>query len=258
MAAPKKTASKTTKAPASKPVAKKAPASKAPAKKASAKKAPASRAPAKKGAAKKVLTTGAVAKPKKGAKKAGHVEAPAAPKKLTLKMGSAKTMAAKKIAAKKKASAKKIDMHDTGATVPERLSPAVVEAAKSREEVRRDASRELAKLVAMAGLDKKAERIEIIDVCDKADYTDFLVLMSGRSDRQVQAIAQGIEGAVEERGERAQHVEGLRQGQWVIVDFGDVLVHVFLEEERRHRDLESLWMDARRVPLELDPSKTRA
>ncbi len=121
---------------------------------------------------------------------------------------------------------------------------------KTPEDVRRDASRALALAVASAGLDKKAERIEIIDVCGKADYTDFLVLMSGRSDRQVQAIAQGIEGAAEELGERSRSTEGMRQGQWVIVDFGDVLVHVFLEEERRHRDLESLWMDARRVPLE--------
>ena len=119
------------------------------------------------------------------------------------------------------------------------------------EERRIEASRELAKAVAIAGLDKKAERIEIIDVCGKVDYADFIVLMSGRSDRQVQAIANGIEGALRERGVRALNAEGMRQGVWVVVDFGDVFVHVFLEEERQHRDLESLWMDARRVPIEL-------
>ncbi len=73
--------------------------------------------------------------------------------------------------------------------------------------------------------------------------------MSGRSDRQVQAIATGVEHAIAERGVRSRSTEGQRQGQWVIVDFDDVLVHVFLEEERRNRDLESLWMDARRVPF---------
>jgi ribosome-associated protein len=74
--------------------------------------------------------------------------------------------------------------------------------------------------------------------------------MSGRVDRQVQAIAQAIEAKAQEKGERARSVEGARQGQWVVVDFGDVVAHVFIEEERRSRDLESLWMDARRVPFQ--------
>jgi len=92
-------------------------------------------------------------------------------------------------------------------------------------------------------------------VYGKADYTDFLVLMSGRVDRQVQAIAQAVEAKAEEKGERALSVEGARQGQWVVIDFGDVVAHVFVEEERRSRDLESLWMDARRVPF-LDATLT--
>jgi ribosome-associated protein len=227
MAAPKKSAKK----PPSKKAPPKKAAPKTSAKKSTAKKTSAKRTTAKRSAAPKKTTAKRSAAPKKTA----------APKKST----------AKKTAAKKTA-AKKVDPHDTGVTVPERRPslPAPPPVKKTPEERRRDASRELALAVAAAGLDKKAERIEIIDVVGKADYTDFLVLMSGRSDRQVQAIAQGIEGAAEERGERSRSTEGMRQGQWVIVDFGDVLVHVFLEEERRHRDLESLWMDARRVPLE--------
>ncbi len=198
-----------------------------------------------------------MAAPKKTAAKKTTAKKPAAKKtaaKKTAAKPAAKKTAAKKATAKKAAEKKSVvsSVHDTGVTVPERRAsmPAPPMPKKTPEEVRRDASRELAKAVAAAGLDKKAERIEIIDVCDKVDYTDFLVLMSGRSDRQVQSIAQGIEAAAEARGERTRSTEGMRQGQWVIVDFGDVLVHIFLEEERRHRDLESLWMDARRVPLE--------
>ncbi|MFO0649764.1 MAG: ribosome silencing factor [Polyangiales bacterium] len=232
MAAPKKTAKKT----AAKTTAKKTAAKKTTAKKTTAKKTTAKKTTAKKTTAKK----------------------PAGAKKTAAKKPLAKKAAAKKAAAKKPL-AKRIDPHDTGATVPERRAsmPAPPMPKKTPEDVRRDASRALALAVASAGLDKKAERIEIIDVCGKADYTDFLVLMSGRSDRQVQSIAQGIEGAAEALGERSRSTEGMRQGQWVIVDFGDVLVHVFLEEERRHRDLESLWMDARRVPLET-PGATSA
>ena len=118
------------------------------------------------------------------------------------------------------------------------------------QQARRDAARELAKQVAGAGLDKKAERIEILDIGEKVDYADYLVLMSGRSDRQVQSIAGGIEEELKKRGERPSSVEGTSQGHWIIVDYGDVIVHVFQEEARRYYDLDSLWLDARRVPFE--------
>lgn len=127
---------------------------------------------------------------------------------------------------------------------------AAPEPPKDPSEVRRDAARELAKRVAGAGLDKKAERIEIIDISDKADYADYLVLMSGRSDRQVKAVAQGIEAALKNHGVTPTRTEGMSQGHWVIVDFGDVIVHVFIEEARRHYDFDGLWLDARRVPFD--------
>ncbi len=206
---------------------------------------------AKKTTAKKPATAKKTATKKTAAKKTAAKKTATGTSRRASKPAAARTSGAR-AAAKKAALTKRIDPHDTGATVPERRPsmPAPPMPKKTPEDVRRDASRALALAVASAGLDKKAERIEIIDVCGKADYTDFLVLMSGRSDRQVQAIAHGIEGAAEALGERSRSTEGMRQGQWVIVDFGDVLVHVFIEEERRHRDLESLWMDARRVPLE--------
>lgn len=113
-----------------------------------------------------------------------------------------------------------------------------------------DAGRELALALAGAGLEKKATHAEVIDVRGKVDYADYVVVMSGRSDRQVNAIA----GAVEEHaskklGQRCLGVEGLPQGSWVLMDFGDVIVHVFHEDTRGYYDLESLWIDAARVGL---------
>ncbi len=132
-----------------------------------------------------------------------------------------------------------------------RKKTAVTEPAATDPTVaRREAAQQLASWIAVVGLEKKAERIEIIDVADKIDYADFIVLMSGRSDRQVQALASGVEDALRLRGHRARGIEGLSQGHWVLVDFGDVVVHVFLDEARRYYDIESLWMDARRVPYE--------
>lgn len=117
-------------------------------------------------------------------------------------------------------------------------------ARKKREEE----ARTLALAIAEGGLDKKALNVEIIDVRGKVDYTDFVVVMSGSSDRQVAAIAKGIEKKVHEAGlGHCYGAEGLPQGQWVLMDFGDAIAHIFHKDMRGYYDLESLWIDAARV-----------
>lgn len=111
-------------------------------------------------------------------------------------------------------------------------------------------SRQIALLAAQAGLEKKATGIEIIDVMGKVDYADYLVLMSGASDRNVAAIAQEVDGALDKAGFRSMSVEGLPAAQWVLIDFVDVVVHVFQKDARSLYDLDGLWMDAERVPVQ--------
>jgi ribosome-associated protein len=117
-----------------------------------------------------------------------------------------------------------------------------------------DDARELAIAIAVAALDKKALGLEILDVAGKVDYADFLVLMTGRSDRQVLALAQGIEDTLRKKGKRPLSVEGLPHGNWVLMDFGDVVVHVFQDDARSLYDIEGLWMDARRIPVPMPES----
>ena len=117
------------------------------------------------------------------------------------------------------------------------------------ESLATDSSRELAVAIAAAAIDKKAVGLEVLDVAGKVDYADFLVLMTGRSDRQVQALAQGIEEALRAKGRRPLSVEGLPHASWVLMDFGDVVVHVFQDDARSSYDLDGLWMDARRIPV---------
>lgn len=112
-----------------------------------------------------------------------------------------------------------------------------------------DESRRLALRAAEAGLDKKAIGVEIIDVVGKVDYADFLVLMTGTSDRHVSSIARGVDEELSKAGHRPISVEGLPRGEWVLLDFVDVVVHVFAEDARSLYDLDGLWMDAGRVPL---------
>ncbi len=123
-------------------------------------------------------------------------------------------------------------------------------------------TRALALAVATAGLDKKATGIEIIDVCGKVDYAELLVLMSGPSDRHVHAIAKGVQRHLKDnQGVVPLSVEGLTSANWVLLDFNDVVVHVFQQDARLFYDLEGLWIDAARlaVPHPADrPNSDRA
>jgi ribosome-associated protein len=112
-----------------------------------------------------------------------------------------------------------------------------------------DAARGLAITIAVAALEKKAVGLEILDVSGKVDYADFVVIMTGRSDRQVSALALGIEETLRKKGVRALAVEGLPHASWVLMDFGDVVVHVFQDDARNLYDIEGLWLDARRIPV---------
>lgn len=110
-------------------------------------------------------------------------------------------------------------------------------------------SRRIALLAASAGLDKKAKAVDILDVTGKVDYADFLVLMTGQNDRHVSAIAHAVDQALHEGGVHSVAVEGLPAARWVLLDFVDVVVHVFHEEARALYDLDGLWLDAGRIPV---------
>lgn len=109
---------------------------------------------------------------------------------------------------------------------------------------------EAARIAAAAALDKKAEDVVILDVRELAGYTDYFVVASGTSDRQVSAIADSIEEQMKKAGHRPIGIEGYTRGHWVLMDFGDVVAHVFYDEARAFYDIEGLWADAARMPLE--------
>ena len=110
-------------------------------------------------------------------------------------------------------------------------------------------AQKMALAAAAAGLDKKAIDVEIIDVTGKVDYADYLVLMTGHSDRHVASIAEGVDSALSQVGWRAISVEGLPKGHWVLIDFVDIVVHVFSADTRSLYDIDGLWMDARRLQV---------
>jgi ribosome-associated protein len=108
-------------------------------------------------------------------------------------------------------------------------------------------SKEVAVAAARAAATKQGADIAILDVHELIVITDFFVIASGSSDRQVKTIVDEVEKAVRERGVRPVRREGETENRWVLLDYVDVVVHVFAEEEREYYDLERLWRDAPRV-----------
>lgn len=106
-------------------------------------------------------------------------------------------------------------------------------------------------------LDKKAYDLVLLEVGELTSLADYFLICTGRSDTQVQAIAQNIEQGMAHGGQRPLAVEGVALGQWAVLDYGDVVVHIFYEPLRAFYDLERLWAKAPRVDLP-EPYQTQA
>jgi ribosome-associated protein len=117
--------------------------------------------------------------------------------------------------------------------------------------------RETALLCVRYALDRKAYDLLLMDVSQHTSLADFFLICTGRSDTQVQAIAQSIEENLRALGRRPRTIEGLRSGQWVLMDYGDVVVHIFLDSVRSFYDLERLWARAPVVTLP-EPYRSQA
>ena len=109
-------------------------------------------------------------------------------------------------------------------------------------------SRERAIKCAALALDKKALDVKVLEIKRLSSIADYLVLATGRSDKQAQAIADSVKQGMKKHG-KALDVEGLQEGRWVVIDYGDIIVHVFQEEVRRHYNLDELWGNAPLVQI---------
>jgi ribosome-associated protein len=107
----------------------------------------------------------------------------------------------------------------------------------------------LAKRMAALVLDKKASDVVILDVRGLTSYADYFVVASGDSERQVAAMADAVQDKLREDGVRPIGTEGQETGHWVLLDYGEVVAHLFHAEQRSFYDLEGLWADAAREPV---------
>lgn len=112
-------------------------------------------------------------------------------------------------------------------------------------------SEELARLLGQTAYDTKAEDLVVIDVRGLSSFTDYFVVMSGRSTRHVQGLADAIGAHMRKKRISQSSAEGYNEGQWVLLDYNDVVVHIFYHESRSFYDIEGLWHDAPRLELDL-------
>ena len=113
-------------------------------------------------------------------------------------------------------------------------------------------AKEIALVSAQAAADKLATDVSIVDVSDRLAITDAFVLASAPNERQVQAIVDEVEERLRQHGVRPVRREGVAEARWVLLDYVDVVVHVFAPAERDFYDLERLWRDAPRLPWDED------
>ena len=118
-------------------------------------------------------------------------------------------------------------------------------------------SLEKALAVAEAALDKKAYDLVVLEVEHLNSIADYFVIATGRSDVQVQSIARGIDERMHKDGQHALAVEGLTHAHWVVLDYDDVVIHLFYEPARDFYRLESVWSDGHEVALP-EPFRTQA
>lgn len=116
---------------------------------------------------------------------------------------------------------------------------------------------ELARVCAQAALDTKAEELLILDVRGLTSFTEYFLIMNGTSTRHVQALAETIEAQLRSKRIKSSTAEGLREGMWVLLDFDDVVVHIFHHEQRKFYDLEGLWSAGKRIAIVPSPDEER-
>lgn len=111
-------------------------------------------------------------------------------------------------------------------------------------------SKEMIRLAYSAMEDKKGEDIQVIEIGTISVIADYLIISNGTNASQVQAIVDNVEETLSKHGYEPKRIEGIRNSSWVLMDYGDIIVHVFSEEDRLFYDLERIWKDGKTITKE--------
>lgn len=110
-------------------------------------------------------------------------------------------------------------------------------------------SKKMTKIVYDALEDKKAEDIRIIDIAGVSVLADYFIIANGTNENQVRAMVDNVQDELFKAGYEAKQIEGYRSGNWILLDYGDIIVHVFSKEDRLFYDLERIWRDGKSIEI---------
>ncbi len=110
-------------------------------------------------------------------------------------------------------------------------------------------SREMAKIASLAIDDKKGMNIKIIDISKISVLADYFIIASGSNRNQVQAIADNVQEELGRAGHECRQIEGYQTANWILLDYGDIIIHVFSDEDRLFYDLERIWRDGQSIEM---------
>ena len=119
-----------------------------------------------------------------------------------------------------------------------------------REIMEKDRSREMAVLAIAALEDKKAEDIHVIDISEVSVIADYFIIAGGNNRSQIQALCDNVEEKLGKAGNAVRQIEGYDTANWILMDFGDVIIHIFDRENRLLYDLERIWRDGKQIELQ--------
>lgn len=111
-------------------------------------------------------------------------------------------------------------------------------------------SRKMAKIACHALSEKKAEELRVIDISEISPLADYFVIATGSNANQIQAMVDAVEEEMEREGHVVKQIEGNRTSSWILMDYRDIIVHVFSKEDRLFYDLERIWTDGKKVAIE--------
>ena len=111
-------------------------------------------------------------------------------------------------------------------------------------------SKELTKLAVAALEDRKAEDVTVIDISEISPIADYFIIADGNNKNQVQAMVDNVQEELFKAGYEMKQMEGYREGNWILLDFGDIIIHIFDKENRLFYDLERIWKDGKEVSIE--------
>lgn len=135
-------------------------------------------------------------------------------------------------------------------SIPHRISKMIMNLQKGDYRMSINVSREMAKTACDALAEKKAEELRVIDISEISPIADYFIIATGTNTNQLQSMVDAVDEKLTDAGHRTKQIEGNRSSSWILMDYGDIIVHLFSKEDRLFYNLERIWTDGKKIEVD--------